>query len=99
MNKQRAPLYLISQSASRQELLRQAGIEFITMNHKSAETVEVPVDPFPEYVKAIAVDKMNGIVIGSGSVRGQKAFVLTADTLVYTRITKHILGKPDDIHD
>ena len=99
MNKQHEPLYLLSQSLSRKELLRRAGIHFISMSHMSQEVVEVSVDPFQAYVKAIAVDKMNGVTLPSGTLIGQKAFVLTADTLVCTTITKNILGKPDDIHD
>jgi septum formation protein len=99
MNKQYGPLYLVSQSLSRQALLRMAGIPFTIMPHMSQEIVEVPVDPFSEYVKAIAVDKMRGVTLPPGKVRGEKAFVLTADTLVCTHITKTILGKPDDIHD
>lgn len=100
MKKNHSLLYLASQSRSRQQLLQNAGIDFTLINHQSSEVVSLPTEPFSEYVKAIATDKMKNITpLLSGKDRNQKAFVLTADTLISTLITKSILSKPDDVHN
>lgn len=70
------------------------------MNHQSNEIISLPTEPFSDYVKAIAIDKIKGLLPPDpGKEKNQKAFILTADTLINTLTTKTVLSKPEDIHD
>ncbi len=90
-------LYLGSQSQSRRKLLEETGFSFKILDHKSDEE-SVPVrENFYEYVQAIALHKMDCVVLPEHSEQtGDILFVLTADTLVRTKDTHHVFGKPRD---
>lgn len=90
-------LYLGSQSASRQQLLTQTGIQFKVLDHGSSECgIENPHD-FSAHVLAIASDKLRHLKLPNPeSVQTDYIFVLTADTLIRTTKSLQILGKPRD---
>jgi septum formation protein len=98
-------LYLGSQSASRQSLLKLADINFKVLTHKSSECVIEPADDFEKYVIAIACDKMQHLQLpeinsqeyNNLKVNENRIFVLTADSLIKTANTNQILGKPKDL--
>jgi len=93
-----SPLYLASQSLSRQELLRLAGIPFELISHTSDECVVGPAD-FEGHVQAVARDKMSCTTLPESAKTYDQVFVMTADTLVQTCDTKELLGKPTDRDD
>lgn len=104
----RDTLYLGSQSAPRQNLLKLADIKFKVLMHKSSECVIEPSDDFEKYVIAIACDKMQHLQFPEVTqVKEPKIFVLTADTLIKKTYTNsisetqesgaQILGKPKDL--
>lgn len=93
-------LYLGSQSASRQRLLKEIDIPFIVLPHRSNENIERAGRSFDEYVTAIAQHKMAELLLPEPShVEQSTIFVLTADTLVIEPISQTILGKPKDRTD
>lgn len=98
------PLILASASPRRQELLRNAGIEFVVM---PADIPEVPLDSENPsgFAERMAREKANTIwtrVCGSNThtlpeTGPDKNLVLSADTVV--AINHEILGKPADAVD
>jgi len=91
-----SPLYLASQSLSRQQLLTLAGISFKLASHTSDECISLPEASFTEQVRAIALDKMACVELPVEAQDYDDVFVMTADTLVRTAATKDVLGKPVD---
>ncbi len=90
-------LYLGSQSASRQKLLRDAGIEFQVVPQNSDEQVDARELDFFGHVLAIAQHKMQHILLPLPQDVGQDfLFVLTADSLVRTVHSNEVFGKPRD---
>jgi septum formation protein len=90
-------LYLGSTSASRQMLLREAGIPFVTVTQSADETKCDWNLPLKEVVEHIALYKMQHVQLPVGT-QGQRCFVLTADTLTENAQGK-IEGKPIDRAD
>jgi len=80
-------LVLASQSPRRSEILRQAGISFITRPANVDETVLADESPYG-YVQRVAQEKAVAIKAAPDDI------VLGADTVVV--IDGHILGKPCD---
>ncbi len=77
---QKSILYLASTSASRQKLLKDAGIPY-TLAGQSADESQCDWSlPLPQVVERIAVFKMDHVVLPAG-MPGQRCFVITADTL------------------
>ncbi|MBD3273254.1 hypothetical protein GF385_02805 [Candidatus Dependentiae bacterium] len=91
-------LYLASSSESRKKLLEDIDINFKVVTHNADERAVNLKDDFNSYVLDIAKEKMKHVDLPNGS-EGQIIFVLTADTLVYTKDSGTILGKPSDIQD
>lgn len=91
-------LLLGSSSASRQKLLKQAGIKFIVIGHTADETSCGLADSLPELVGKIARLKMEHVSLPTNATEGDICFVLTADTLNQDS-TGAILGKPVDRAD
>ena len=74
----------------------------MVLSHKSNECGVNMTGSFPEYVLSIAQHKMQNIIIPpSNELLSPTSiiFVLTADTLVQTKQSKAILGKPKDKDD
>lgn len=92
-------LYLASQSFSRRELLNYSGIKYETIEHSSDEIVALREHDFHGYVLSIAQHKMDAVILPAPQEDGDVCFVLTADSLVFTPQSKHILGKPVDRAD
>ncbi|MBX9831221.1 Maf family protein [Candidatus Babeliales bacterium] len=92
-------LYLASQSFSRRQLLDYSGIDYQTIEHTSDECVVPREHDFHGYVMSIAQHKMDAIVLPSIEQDDNVCFVLTADSLVFTPQSRHILGKPEDLAD
>ncbi len=89
-------LYLGSQSSSRQELLRAAGIPFRVLEHTSTER-DVPfLGDLEAYVIAVAKDKLERLIMPTDVADKQAVFVLTADTMVQVIATGQLFGKPDN---
>lgn len=93
-------LLLGSQSRSRQLLLNEAGIPFITVPHRSTELESVFTGNLAAYVVDIARHKMDSLElpVESDSLQ-KKIFVLTADSLVQHPATGQLLSKPEDAKD
>lgn len=83
-------LILASQSPRRSDILRQAGIHFVTKRADVDETVQAGERP-EDYVKRVAREKALRVEAGAGDV------VLAADTIVV--VGNEILGKPRDRAD
>jgi septum formation protein len=83
-------LVLASQSPRRSEILRQAGIDFVTRASNVDETVLDGETP-EQYVRRLAEVKAMSIEAGPNDV------VLGADTSV--ALDHHLLGKPEDARD
>ncbi len=95
MNKQ---LLLGSKSPSRQMLLRQAGIGFTCVEQDADETQCDYALPLEQLVAAIALHKMEHVVLPDGNDEGEVCFVLTADTLSQD-LDGTVHGKPVDRTD
>lgn len=91
-------LYLASQSQSRQRLLKDSGIQFKIAPQDADEKDFDHNLPLEELVKAIAVSKMNHVILPSGKNEGEICFVLSADTLGQNSQGK-ICTKPIDKND
>lgn len=91
-------LYLGSQSSVRQKILREAGIAVEVLGHDSDECIVQADLSFDDYVLEIAREKMRHVKMPHVG-EGQWVFVLTADSLVRTKKTGQIFGKPDDTED
>ncbi len=89
-------LYLASASKSRQKLLEEARIPYRLLSHKSEENLVFNCVSLLDQVKAIAVDKIDKVIIPQ-SLNESKIAVLTADTMMKSK--GRILGKPRDLED
>lgn len=90
-------LYVASQSASRKQLLEQAGIPHQTIKQHSDEQVDTSGLDFYGHVQAIAHHKMEHAELPSHEEVGtDELFVLTADSLVRALKTGELFGKPRD---
>ena len=97
-------LYLGSKSVSRQNLLKQAEIPFKILRHDSDECVVDTYLNFDDYVLAIAQEKMEHVILPDiATVQKEtgksEIFVLTADTLLISKFSRKVFGKPKDIND
>lgn len=87
-------LYLASKSYSRQVLLKQAGINFKTVEQDADEKGCFSGAVLHEVVTSIALKKMEGVNLPSGNSEGEVVFVLSADTMGVDNSGK-ICGKPE----
>ena len=93
-------LLLGSQSSSRQDLLRETGIPFISITHRSTELETVFAGDLEAYVIDIARHKMASLILPTADELGRDTImVLTADSLVQHPASGQILGKPQDEAD
>lgn len=93
-------LLLGSQSSSRHQLLKEAGIPFVTVPHRSSEEESVFTGDLAAYVIDIARHKMDSLVLPDvAQANKQHIFVLTADSLVQHLTSGELLGKPEDVAD
>ena len=98
-------LYLASNSIGRQEMLRESGIPFRVLSHRSKEEAEIKFcsdrQSQEAYVESIARDKLKNIDIPKPSVDSGDAktvAVLVGDTLVFDS-SGQMLSKPVDKDD
>jgi septum formation protein len=91
-------LYLGSQSRSRQDLLREAGISFEIIESLADESSCDWGLPLQQLVTSIAVHKMDHIIIPPGTQEGKICYVLTGDTLG-VNADGLVCGKPHDRED
>lgn len=90
-------LYLGSQSQARQRLLDFANIDYQLLAHASDEEVDHAKDTFEKNVLAIAKHKMQTLILPEkNKVPTDYLFALTADTLIKSKQTGEVLGKPKD---
>lgn len=87
-------LYLGSKSFSRQKLLSDSCIPFVVVAQDANEQVCPSDDSLQGLVTAIALQKMDHVIVPDGL---ENLFVLTADTMVQDRLGR-IFGKPTS-HD
>jgi|SaaInlLV_10m_DNA_2_1039722.scaffolds.fasta_scaffold06969_2 septum formation protein len=96
-------LYLGSCSQIRQKLLKDAGLRYEVLEHKSSEDLKKGDLSFHDYVRELACHKMEHIymehVVLTKENSSKEMFVCTADTLMMTTKSKTILGKPKDKDD
>jgi septum formation protein len=90
-------LYLASSSQARQQLIKDMGISYTVVMQSASEVIENHSGSFKDLLIAIAVQKMDHVVMPQG-VEGDIAFVVTADTLGKSS-DGVIRGKPKDTHD
>lgn len=89
-------VYLASSSSTRQQLLRDAGINFAIINQTADEHSLNWNQSLEALVKAIALLKMNHVVIPvEFEQENAVMYILTADTLAQS-VHGQILGKPHD---
>ncbi|HXW86225.1 MAG TPA: Maf family protein [Candidatus Bathyarchaeia archaeon] len=98
MDNNKPVLLLGSKSASRQMLLKEAHIPFICIEQNADETACDWSLPLVELVNAIALHKMDHVVVPSGTQENEICFVLTADTMSEDK-DGTIRGKPTDRAD
>ena len=91
-------LFLGSKSLSRQELLKQAGINFTLVNQDADETQCDWNLPLEQVLRQIAQYKMDHVIVPNGDKENEICFVLTADTLSLEP-DGTISGKPADRED
>ncbi|MFH1832201.1 MAG: Maf family protein [bacterium] len=92
-------LYLGSQSQSRKKLLEETGYTFKVLDHTSDEQITTHTEhDFSNYVLAIAQHKMDSLILPEHDAHktGDTIFVLTADTMVRTKNSHQVFGKPRD---
>lgn len=75
-------LYLASKSPSRQMLLRESRIPFLVIEQNADEKICMTGGTIEETVLRIAQSKMRHAILPAGAMPGERAFVLTADTMV-----------------
>lgn len=90
-------LFLASKSASRKSLLEDARISFTVVNQDADEHFCDWGMPVEQLVVSIARHKLNHAELPLGA-EGERALVVTADTLVQDRAGA-VYGKPDDRAD
>jgi len=88
-------LYLASQSLVRQQLLKEAGIPFLVIAQDADERSISWEKPLKELLLAIVDLKSKAVQMPSGQMIGQKALVLTVDSMPQAA-DGTILGKPLD---
>ncbi|MCF7799971.1 Maf family protein [Candidatus Babeliales bacterium] len=100
-NNQKDILYLGSKSSSRRKLIELADIKYVLLEHESDECGIDLEKSFSAYVLSIARHKMEKLILPDiKDFKNQDhIFVLTADTLVRTINSKHILTKPGNVAD
>jgi septum formation protein len=91
-------LYLASKSPSRQMLLKEARIPFLVIPQDADELACMTGGTIEETVLRIAQTKMKHAMVPAGTKKGEKAFILTADTMVQDS-TGIVHGKPRDRED
>jgi septum formation protein len=91
-------LYLGSKSASRQMLLRENRIPFSIVSQDADETQCDYGLPLDQLVAAIALHKMDHVILPPGKEDGDVCFVLTSDTLSQDK-NGTVHGKPVDRAD
>lgn len=91
-------LFLGSQSESRQMLLREAGIPFLTLKHHSSEKETSFNGNISDYVIDVARCKMESLVLPAPEGQHTR-LVLTSDSMVQHQKSGQILGKPTDVDD
>jgi len=91
-------LYLGSKSASRQMLLRENRIPFSIVSQDADETQCDYGLPLDQLVAAIALHKMDHVILPPGKQDGDVCFVLTSDTLSQDK-NGTVHGKPVDRAD
>lgn len=91
-------LLLVSKSKGRAQLLRDAGIAFEVVDHKSDENVDRTGLNVHELACAIAMDKMEKVVFPEFVKSGNNIFAFSADTFVQTP-EGEIFEKPKDEED
>jgi len=88
-------IYLGSQSQSRQQLLKEAGISFEVIEHTSDEEKVDRLLGFHDYVLTIARGKSDALELPSRDYAGKDyLFVVTADTLDRSVHDNKLYGKP-----
>ncbi len=93
-------LFLGSQSPSRHDLLRDAGVPFTVISHHSSEEETEFRGDVGVYVIEIAQHKMDSLILPSlADVQRTELIVLTADSMVQDLVTKELMGKPRDKKD
>ena len=90
-------LFLASGSRSRKQLLTEAAIPFTIISHTADEKVDDPTLPLADIVSALAVQKMESVVLPE-HIEQETIFILTADSLVRGP-DGTIYGKPRDKAD
>ncbi|BDC34596.1 Maf-like protein [Candidatus Dependentiae bacterium Noda2021] len=90
-------LYVGTKSASRRMLLDQAKIPYVLVSQDADESVCDVAPDLQSMVTAIALQKMNHVVLPTGK-EGDVCFVLTADTLSQDA-QGVIAGKPKDTQE
>jgi septum formation protein len=88
-------LYLASQSAIRQQLLKEAGIPFLVIPQHADETAVSWKGSLPEVLLRIVELKKQAVQMPLAEYRGQKAYVLTVDSMPQAP-DGTIMGKPKD---
>lgn len=92
-------LFLVSGSAGRAQVLREAKINFQVLDHASEEAIDFHGLSPKDFVCKIALDKMDQIILPESLSKTVKTFLaLSADTLVFTKDGQH-LTKPKDTQD
>lgn len=91
-------LFLGSQSQSRQALLREADIPFITLTHHSSEKEISFNGNIADYVIDVSRCKMHSLVLPEPKDQSS-ILVLTSDSMVQHPASGQILGKPNDVAD
>jgi septum formation protein len=91
-------LLLASKSPSRQMLLKEARIPFIVIPQDADELACMTGGSIEDTVLRIAQSKMQHAAVQPGTTVGEKAFILTADTMVQDSVGV-VHGKPADRAD
>jgi septum formation protein len=91
-------LVLASQSVIRQELLKQAGIEYVLASHTADERAISWDQPLADLVLRIAEHKINHVVMPRTQILYPFSYILTADTLTQDKAGV-LYGKPQDYAD
>ena len=91
-------LYLASKSVSRNRLLREAGFEFEIISQDADERSCDWGMSMPKLTEHIAQLKMEAALVPAGNARGERCWIITADSLC---VDKHgeIFGQPIDHSD
>lgn len=91
-------LLLVSGSKGRAELLRDSGIPFEVVEHRSKEDIDRTGLSHEELVCRLALDKMEKIIFPDYAQANEHIFALSADTIVLN-CHGEVLEKPKDKDD